>query len=417
MRRLALVAAVASGAVSLSVVAAQGQSVDERLTRTEAALENSTQVVAEAGVALDAVRAQLPGARAAAVRAADAQRVADREASQARAESLRAAQAAETGQDRVQAALAQTDLGRAQLDDAARRDYLRGGVGLTPVLAPGGVADLLEGSAVQGQLFRGRTDALRRLTADRLQLEQARDELSQDRDAATAARAQAEAREAAADAAAGQAEAARAAVEALLAQQQRVLVVARADRAADLAAYRQAQADSAALAERLRQEAAERARQQAAERARAAAAARPVAPPPVAVKGRMSWPTTGRLTSRFGSRAHPIFGDVRLHAGIDIGAAAGVPTLAADDGVVVLAGPQDGYGTAVAISHGAIDGRDAVTFYAHQSEVLVSSGQRVARGQQIGKVGSTGNSTGPHLHFEVRLDGAPVDPLAWVSPP
>lgn len=431
MRRLALVAVVVSGTVALSVVAVQAQSIDERLSETQAALEDSTQVVAEAGAALQAVAARLPGAQAASAKAREAQGRADREAEQARAEAVRTERAAEAGRAQVQGVLDEVDRGRAALEDAVRRDYVRGDASLTPVLANVSVADLLEGSAVQGQLFRNRHDVLRGLAAGRLRLEQARDELTQDRDAARDARAQAESREAAASRASDQARAAQTAVQALLDQQRRVLVVAQTERTADLAAYQQAQADSAALAarlrreaaERARQEAAERARQEAAERARAVAAARPVSPPRTATaprtaaQGRMLWPTSGRLTSRFGNRVHPIFGGVRFHAGIDIGAPIGTPTLAADDGIVVLAGVQSGYGMAIGVSHGAVDGRDVVTFYAHQSAVLVSIGQRVTRGQQIGKVGNTGNSTGPHLHFEVRLDGSPVDPLAWVSPP
>lgn len=434
MRRLGLVAAVATVAVSMTVVAVQAQSIDERLSQTQAALEDSTQVVAEAGATLDAVASQLPAAQAASARAGDAQEVADREAGQARAEAVRATQAAVAGQERVQGALDELAQGRAELDDAVRRDYVRGGLTVTPVLAPGSVGDLLEGTAVQGRLTRGRTNALRGLTAGRLQLEQARDALQQDRDAAGDARSQAEAREAEAAAAAATARSAQAAVEALRDQQRRVLAVAEAGRAADQAAYEQAQADSAALAERLRQEAAERARQEAAEKARQeaadraqaaadVAASRPaapprrVAPPRTTAQGKMAWPASGRLTSRFGSRAHPIFGDVRLHAGIDIGAPSGAATRAADDGVVVFAGTQPGYGDAIAVSHGTVGGRDVVSFYAHQSALLVRSGQKVSRGEQIGRVGSTGNSTGPHLHFEVRLDGSPVDPLDWVNPP
>ncbi|MCW2667224.1 MAG: Murein DD-endopeptidase MepM and murein hydrolase activator NlpD, containing LysM domain, partial [Frankiales bacterium] len=125
----------------------------------------------------------------------------------------------------------------------------------------------------------------------------------------------------------------------------------------------------------------------------------------------------GPLTSRYGSRRHPIFGDVRFHAGIDIGVGHGAPVLSADDGTVTYAGPASGYGTLVLVSHGVVGGRDVTSAYAHQSALLVSAGQHVARGQQVGRVGSEGNSTGPHLHFEIRLDGEPTDPLGWVSPP
>jgi len=127
----------------------------------------------------------------------------------------------------------------------------------------------------------------------------------------------------------------------------------------------------------------------------------------------MQWPAPGRLTSRFGNRVHPIYGDVRLHAGIDIGAPDGTPIVAADDGIVIVAGSSGGYGNLVVIAHG----EGLSTAYAHQSSMAVSSGQSVRRGQVIGYVGNTGASTGNHLHFEVRRNGEPVDPLGYVSPP
>ncbi len=115
-------------------------------------------------------------------------------------------------------------------------------------------------------------------------------------------------------------------------------------------------------------------------------------------------PGTGRLTSPFGRR----WG--RLHAGIDIAAGVGAPVYATAAGTVKSAGPEGGYGRAVRIVHG--DG--TVTVYGHMSRLLVSTGQRVAAGEQIGKEGNTGQSTGPHLHFEVRVDGTPVNPLTWL---
>ncbi|MCY7366419.1 MAG: M23 family metallopeptidase [Frankiaceae bacterium] len=115
-------------------------------------------------------------------------------------------------------------------------------------------------------------------------------------------------------------------------------------------------------------------------------------------------PGTGRLTSQYGRR----WG--RLHAGIDIAAGVGAPIYATAAGTVKSAGSEGGYGRAVRIVHG--DG--TVTVYGHMSRLLVSSGQRVAAGEQIGKEGNTGQSTGPHLHFEVRIDGTPVNPLTWL---
>ncbi|MDI7249828.1 MAG: peptidoglycan DD-metalloendopeptidase family protein [Bacillota bacterium] len=125
---------------------------------------------------------------------------------------------------------------------------------------------------------------------------------------------------------------------------------------------------------------------------------------------RMVQPVQGRLTSRFGNRFHPIIRKWRMHTGIDIGAPAGRSIVAAEAGRVMTAGWLGGYGKAVTIDHGG----GISTLYAHMSEILVSAGQMVTKGQVIGKVGDTGLATGPHLHFEVRVNGKPVDPLQWV---
>jgi murein DD-endopeptidase MepM/ murein hydrolase activator NlpD len=127
--------------------------------------------------------------------------------------------------------------------------------------------------------------------------------------------------------------------------------------------------------------------------------------------GVLSVPIPGApITSGFGPRVHPIYGDVRMHTGIDFGASSGTPIRAAADGVVVSAGPLGGYGNATVIDHG----NGLATLYAHQSSILVSPGQRVSRGQVIGYVGCTGLCTGPHLHFEVRVRGTPVDPMQYL---
>lgn len=122
------------------------------------------------------------------------------------------------------------------------------------------------------------------------------------------------------------------------------------------------------------------------------------------------WPVNGTITSGFGYRTHPVLGYQRLHAGTDFGAATGTPIVAADGGVVVSAGWLGGYGNAIVISHGG----GIATLYAHQSRLAVSAGSSVSRGQVIGYVGSTGMSTGPHLHFEVRVNGTPVDAARYL---
>lgn len=113
------------------------------------------------------------------------------------------------------------------------------------------------------------------------------------------------------------------------------------------------------------------------------------------------------LTSGFGYRVHPILGGVRFHAGIDIARPAGTRVIASSDGRVVQAGWASGYGLLVTIDHG----RGLQTRYAHLSSLGVAPGQQVRRGDVLGSVGSTGRSTGPHLHYELRLNGQPVSPV------
>lgn len=114
-----------------------------------------------------------------------------------------------------------------------------------------------------------------------------------------------------------------------------------------------------------------------------------------------------RLSSGFGMRAHPIEGGQMFHSGVDLAAPAGSPVVATADGTVDVSGWQGGYGMMVEIGHGG----GVQTRYAHLSRLAVSAGQQVRQGEVIGYVGSTGRSTGPHLHYEIRVDGAPVNPL------
>ena len=122
------------------------------------------------------------------------------------------------------------------------------------------------------------------------------------------------------------------------------------------------------------------------------------------------WPTAGTVTSGFGNRLHPILGVYRLHAGIDLGTVHGQPVYASRAGVVITAGPWGGYGNAVAIEHG----NGLASVYAHLSEVSVRPGSLVRALDRVGSIGSTGLSTGPHLHFEIRLNGVAVDPLGYL---
>ncbi len=128
---------------------------------------------------------------------------------------------------------------------------------------------------------------------------------------------------------------------------------------------------------------------------------------PVAEGGRpLAWPVSGTITSPFGYRHNPFGGGMEFHQGLDIGAPSGTTISAAAGGTIISAGWYGGYGNYILIDHGG----GISTGYGHCSQIFVAAGQTVQRGQAIGAVGSTGASTGPHLHFEVRVDGKPVDP-------
>ena len=126
--------------------------------------------------------------------------------------------------------------------------------------------------------------------------------------------------------------------------------------------------------------------------------------------GAMIWPLSGPITSEFGWRTHPIFGTQRYHSGLDIGGDYGLPIAAAASGTVIHSGWISGYGNTIIIDHGG----GITTLYGHNSSLTVGVGEYVSQGQTIALCGSTGNSTGPHCHFEVRENGEPVSPYGYL---
>lgn len=131
------------------------------------------------------------------------------------------------------------------------------------------------------------------------------------------------------------------------------------------------------------------------------------------IGGELAWPVPGytKITSKYGMRVHPITGQYKLHTGVDIGAPMGANFIAANDGIVVKSEYNSAYGRMVIIDHGG----GISTLYAHGSEFLVEVGQTVKRGDAVLKVGSSGYSTGPHAHFEVRINGVVTDPMPYIT--
>lgn len=200
-------------------------------------------------------------------------------------------------------------------------------------------------------------------------------------------------------------------IEAKKAEQQKVLDNARSNKAAAV----QMEQDYIARSNEVRELIQERLRQ--AEAARQAAQAAQAAGDDSATDytytegtGSMSWPCNGVITSPYGYRTHPIFGTTIFHAGMDIGVDYGTPIHAADSGTVIYAGWISGYGNTVIIDHGG----GVETLYGHNQSLNVSEGQSVSKGSVVAYAGSTGNSTGPHCHFEVDVNGSPTDPMGYL---
>ena len=189
-----------------------------------------------------------------------------------------------------------------------------------------------------------------------------------------------------------------------------VLQKAQNDRATAMQAIEELNASSAQVSAMLKERQAARAAAAAAAAAAQSSGGQGASDNWVQGTGQLGWPVSGEITSPYGYRVHPIWGTTIYHSGIDIGVDEGTPVHAADGGVVVWSGWMGGYGYAVVIDHG----NGLSTLYGHNSELAVDEGQSVAKGQVISYAGSTGNSTGPHVHFEVRANGDPVDPMGYL---
>jgi len=375
--------------------------------RAAAIMETATARAQAATTSFVAASQQLPGAQN---RVASAQgRVAAAQVRAAMAEraSARAARAFRVAQKRFDAAQAAVEAAREQLGTYVRATYQgRSYMALSALGAGGGPADLLDRLNYTIRLVGGQGRAVDAVERRRQDVAEQRATVAEQKRRADAARAQARGALATARAEQRVALAAQAEVAALVAQRQAALRVAGQEQRASEARYAEAQIESRRIGQALRA---------AAHRERGGWSRARGTRPGMTRAGRLWMPVSGWKSSDFGWRFDPYYHRSQLHAGTDFAAPAGAAIRAAASGVVVRAGWNGGYGNYTCIYHGDLaDGAGLSTCYAHQSKILVWAGQRVSRGETIGLVGTTGASTGNHLHFEVRRDGAPVNPVGYL---
>jgi murein DD-endopeptidase MepM/ murein hydrolase activator NlpD len=366
--------------------------------RAEAILEGATARARAAALRLESATAAMPAAhqrvatsRGAVAAANAAANTAGRKADAARADYDRVAADYEQAQSRFQEA-------RDRVDEIAQASYMGSNFSRINVLAEAtGPADVMDRLSLVGQLMRVQQEDVDRLLEARVAARTAQDLAGAAKREAEAAEAEARRKLTAAKDAQTAAQQAEVALARLARTRQVALRAANSQRAAVLAQYRRA------VAEEQRIRAALRGWSIRSGEGRYGG-------------GRLLMPVSGWKTSDFGSRYDPYYRVWQLHAGTDIAAPGGAPIRAAADGKVSRAGWAGGYGNYTCISHGKLGGRWFQTCYGHQSAMLVREGDRVHRGEVIGRVGTTGASTGYHLHFETRFDGEPRNPLSYLPP-
>jgi murein DD-endopeptidase MepM/ murein hydrolase activator NlpD len=376
--------------------------VDRLLQQTQATLEAATERARHAAAEADAAAAALPGAELALAEAKGRVIGAEAAARQAERDETAAKEAQVAAGDAYQEASAVVDHGRQEVSTFVAAAYKGTGfLLLNSVLEAGSPSEVATRIGYLDRIAADQRRSLDTLTRARFVAKQrsnaallAHQRAEEAADAARHAYEATVAARAAAEDAAGE-------VRALVAQTARAEAVAREERAAVLARYNALKVESEQIAAELR----------AAARRGGRGGGSFSAP---RVGALFLMPVHGWKSSNFGMRYDPYYRVWQLHAGVDIAAGGGQPIEAAADGQVVRAGWSGGYGNYTCLYHGVLHGRGLATCYGHQSQILVSVGQAVHRGQVIGRVGTTGASTGFHLHFEVRLDGTPVDPIGWL---
>ncbi|MFF7250391.1 M23 family metallopeptidase [Embleya sp. NPDC008237] len=359
-----------------------------RLARAETAYAEAVAAQPGAQAALDAARAQVAQARA---RTAELGHGVDL-----------AEAAVRTAEAELHDVAASTQAVRDDVTRLVGRAYRNGGMAqLSMILRAQTPAELL--SSLQGyrQMLQADHETIARLERTRDAIDVRRAELERRREEARVRHAEAGRHLAELVALEKTAADAAAKVTALAAQREAALATAREEKAADQQRYEATRIEQKRLTELVNRR-----------NAPARAAGRPAASSKQG--GALSYPVRGPVSSGFGMRYHPVLEYTKLHTGTDFAVPEGTSVGAARAGTVVQTGYNAAYGYRVVLSHGRVGGVALTTTYNHLSRITVREGQRLSRGEQVGRSGNTGWSTGAHLHFEVLVDGDFVDPALWL---
>lgn len=412
-------AAVLAALVAVSAVAPAG--ADDRVDRARTAKRNadagardakadlaeSSQRLARAEASYALLERQIPIAKADLATARGELAAARAQDAEAARRLVEAEQAERVAQQRLAATAERLANQQDQVAGLVQHSYQHGGSMALPMLGAamtaGSYSDFADSMIYLDQITAAQGAIIARMRAERAQLATDTKTLALRRDEVAAQRAQAASRLGQTEQLAARAEAARDRVEALLDQQRDVVRRARRDRAADQARYEEMQAESRRLERVI---AAEMSRSKHAGSGSSANA-------PTGGK-LLSYPARGRISSPFGMRFHPILRYRKLHTGVDFALAPGTKVGAARYGRVIESYFHGAYGNRVVVSHGYVRGVHLTTTYNHLSVRWVSAGDRVSRGETVGLSGNTGWSTGPHLHFEVLVNGQFRNPMRWL---
>lgn len=446
-RRARMAAATTALACTLMVVTApvgaaptadprdQKTAVDRQIAALKDQLHDTSADLSNAYIALRTTQAALPTAQAKLDRANAALRKAEQH-NDAMAAALAVARANEArARDELAKSSAEIEETRTRVAHVAARMYQDQGLGqLSVALSATSPDEFATRIAMTDTVMAVQNRSLDRLSTVRAAATAQQAHVEALRQDVARAKAAAERSLKAAASARGKAASAKAQLDALAAQQARQAAAVSAKKAAEQRKLNGMQAESqrlqrvlvarakaakAAAARAAAKAAAARKAREAAARAAASRAKKRYVPPPApapapqVAAGFLQAPSSGWISSEFGQRYHPILSYWRLHAGRDYAADCGTPVYAAASGSVIGAGDAGGYGNRIMIDHGVHRGVNLVTTYNHLSRFAVGYGQ-VSKGTVVGYVGTTGTSTGCHLHFEVYEDGTPVDPRSWL---